>query len=279
MKTNFATDYADFRTVDGVLFPFREANFASNQSTGRHGHHPRRRQPAAQGQRLPPLSKRLRQQSQSNRLQRPVNVCHPGPFRLSFRPDHGDECERRPARPPRPRGRRRLCRNGLRRRRRAPRRGRLQHLDVRLPGDHHRPLVLRPDRRHDLPADRQLRRQRRGRRVGPPLGRGPRGARDLPGALQLARRREPRRLPRPPRRPGDQRRRHPRADPPPPKPRGHEGRHLLGRPRRGVAAAQGAGVPRPRRPRPGARGDLREDPTPRPTPARSATASPRSTAA
>jgi hypothetical protein len=34
MKTNFATDYADFRTVDGVLFPFREANFASNQSTG-----------------------------------------------------------------------------------------------------------------------------------------------------------------------------------------------------------------------------------------------------
>jgi hypothetical protein len=34
MKTNFATDYSDFRTVDGVLFAFREANFASNQSTG-----------------------------------------------------------------------------------------------------------------------------------------------------------------------------------------------------------------------------------------------------
>ena len=34
MKTNFATDYSDFRTVDGVLFSFREANFASNQSTG-----------------------------------------------------------------------------------------------------------------------------------------------------------------------------------------------------------------------------------------------------
>jgi hypothetical protein len=34
MKTNFATDYADFRTVDGVLFSFKEANFASNQSTG-----------------------------------------------------------------------------------------------------------------------------------------------------------------------------------------------------------------------------------------------------
>jgi hypothetical protein len=34
MKTNFATDYSDFRAVDGVLFPFREGNFASNQSTG-----------------------------------------------------------------------------------------------------------------------------------------------------------------------------------------------------------------------------------------------------
>lgn len=34
MKTNFATDYSDFRTVDGVLFSFREANFAANQSTG-----------------------------------------------------------------------------------------------------------------------------------------------------------------------------------------------------------------------------------------------------
>ena len=34
MKTNFATDYSDFRTVGGVLFCFSEANFASNQSTG-----------------------------------------------------------------------------------------------------------------------------------------------------------------------------------------------------------------------------------------------------
>jgi zinc protease len=34
MKTNFATDYSDFRAVDGVLFPFHEANFAANQSTG-----------------------------------------------------------------------------------------------------------------------------------------------------------------------------------------------------------------------------------------------------
>lgn len=34
MKTNFATTYSDFREVDGVLFPFREGNSASNQSTG-----------------------------------------------------------------------------------------------------------------------------------------------------------------------------------------------------------------------------------------------------
>lgn len=34
MNTNFATDYSDFRTVDGILFAFKEANFASNQSTG-----------------------------------------------------------------------------------------------------------------------------------------------------------------------------------------------------------------------------------------------------
>jgi len=34
MKTNFSADYSDFRMVDGVLFSFREANSASNQSTG-----------------------------------------------------------------------------------------------------------------------------------------------------------------------------------------------------------------------------------------------------
>jgi hypothetical protein len=34
MKTNFATDYSDFRTIGGVLFSFKEANFASNQFTG-----------------------------------------------------------------------------------------------------------------------------------------------------------------------------------------------------------------------------------------------------
>ena len=34
MKTGFVTDYADFRTVGGVLFPFHEGNFASGQTTG-----------------------------------------------------------------------------------------------------------------------------------------------------------------------------------------------------------------------------------------------------
>jgi hypothetical protein len=34
MKTGFVTDYSDFRTVGGVLFPFREGNFASGQTTG-----------------------------------------------------------------------------------------------------------------------------------------------------------------------------------------------------------------------------------------------------
>ena len=34
MQTGFVTDYADFRAVEGVLFPFREGNFASGQTTG-----------------------------------------------------------------------------------------------------------------------------------------------------------------------------------------------------------------------------------------------------
>ena len=45
----------------------------------------------------------------------------------------------------------RLPRPRLRRPRRAHRRGRLQHVHDRLPGDPHRPLLPRPDRRHDAP--------------------------------------------------------------------------------------------------------------------------------
>lgn len=34
MQTGFVTDYWDYRSVDGVLFPFHEGNFASGRSTG-----------------------------------------------------------------------------------------------------------------------------------------------------------------------------------------------------------------------------------------------------
>ena len=48
-------------------------------------------------------------------------------------------------------------------------RGGLQHLDVRLPGDPHRPLLRRADRHHGVPGD--------GQRGGQPGGRGVRAAR------------------------------------------------------------------------------------------------------
>ena len=62
-----------------------------------------------------------------------------------------------------------------------------QHQPDRLPGGLHRPLVRRPGRRHDLPADRQLRAPGRRRPVGPAVasgaGRGPcDGRRDGSGA-------------------------------------------------------------------------------------------------
>jgi hypothetical protein len=34
MKTGFATQYGDFRTTEGLLFPFSEENYASGQHTG-----------------------------------------------------------------------------------------------------------------------------------------------------------------------------------------------------------------------------------------------------
>jgi hypothetical protein len=34
MKTTFDVDFTDFRTVDGVLFPFRELSFAGGRTTG-----------------------------------------------------------------------------------------------------------------------------------------------------------------------------------------------------------------------------------------------------
>jgi anthranilate/para-aminobenzoate synthase component II len=48
------------------------------------------------------------------------------------------------------------------------RRGGVQHLDDRLPGDPHRPLLPRPDRGDDAAPHRQLRHRRRARRVAAP---------------------------------------------------------------------------------------------------------------
>ena len=60
-------------------------------------------------------------------------------------------------RPPCTRRRLRLSRLRLRRRIPPdPRRGRLQHLHDRIPGDTHRPVLRRPDSRADLPAHREL---------------------------------------------------------------------------------------------------------------------------
>ena len=53
------------------------------------------------------------------------------------------------------------------RRRHASGRGRVQHRAHRLPGDHHRPVLRRPDHHLHLPAHRQLRRDA-GRRREPP---------------------------------------------------------------------------------------------------------------
>ena len=135
--------------------------------------------------------------------------------------------------PARPRGRPHLPRRGLRRRRRDLRRGRLQHRHDRLPGDADRPVLPPAGRRHDRPADRQHRRQRRGPGVRPHLGQRLRRARPEPRPEQLAQHAQ---------RSttssttqgvvGISRRRHPRAHPPPARARRHAGRHLQRRPRR-----------------------------------------------
>ncbi len=67
-----------------------------------------------------------------------------------------------------PRGRHALRGRELRRRgRERRRRGRLQHLDDRLSGGGHRPLVRGPAHHLHLSDDRQLRRRRAGHGVGP----------------------------------------------------------------------------------------------------------------
>ena len=71
-------------------------------------------------------------------------------------------------------------------RRRDRRRGGLLHRHDRLPGDADRPQLPPAGRRDDRAARRQHRRQRRGRRVAPDLGRRLRRARPRAAALQLA---------------------------------------------------------------------------------------------
>ena len=99
------------------------------------------------------------------------------------------------------------------------RRGRLQHLDDRLPGGGHRPLLRRPDHHLHLPADRQLRRRRPTR--WSPTGPRPRGdhARGQERRGRGRRRGRLARLAARLRGARDQRRRHPRAGAAHPRPR------------------------------------------------------------
>ena len=169
------------------------------------------------------------------------------------------ELDRRPAgRRPRARaagarGRHGLPGDRVRGRRRGRRRPRRQHLADRLPGGLHRPLVRRPGRRDDLPADRQLRPPRRRRPVASGRGSGRSSSRtprppSLDDVRQLAS------LLRDDGHPGDRRRRHAGARPAPPGERQPPGDRHGARVRRsrrgrrpgaGRAALGGPGLRRP----------------------------------
>ena len=278
MKTNFATDYSDFRTVDGVLFPFREANFASNQSTGDTVITPRRRQPAAHRQRLPPVAGQPHRGQPPDRPRRQSFVI---PARFGYHPGPIMETASNAARPALL-----VLEDGAA----------FAGTAFGAAGERHGEVVFNTSmsgyqeittdpsycgqivvmtyplignygaNAEDVESGRPWVEGLVVREISP-VHSNWRAAESLdaflarhgvPGISGVDTRALTRHLQ---------------------EPRGHEGRHLLGRPRPGVAAAQGAGLPRPRRPRPGARGDLRAALQPRPTPARSATASPRSTAA
>jgi len=115
----------------------------------------------------------------------------------------------------RPKGRRRRARKAPGRGR-----GRLQHLHDRLPGDPLRSQLCRPDDRHDLPADRQLRRQCGRPRVRPAMGQSAGRAGAGGGSQQLAVGGLGRRAARRCRRPRPHGGRHPEPDAPPPQRRG-----------------------------------------------------------
>ena len=76
-----------------------------------------------------------------------------------------------------------------RRRRRSPRRGRVQHEHDRLSGSADRSVLRRPDRHDDLRRDRQLRRVAGRRRVAQAAGGRVHHSRRVAGREQLARRR------------------------------------------------------------------------------------------
>ncbi len=114
---------------------------------------------------------------------------------------------------------------GLRRARRSVRRSRFQHRPHRLPGDLHRPLLRRADRRPDQSADRQLRHHTLRRRRQTPLHRRPRHPRVFARLVQLALHPGHRRVPRKVQRPCSGRGRHPRHRSPPAQQRRHARRH------------------------------------------------------
>ena len=110
----------------------------------------------------------------------------------------------------RPRRRSLFSRNLLRIHRNHHRGNLFQHLHDRIPGGHHRSILSRTDREHDLPANRQLRHQPRRRGIQPTTHPRLRDRRTLPHPFKLALEPTARRLPRVPWRARHRRHRHPR---------------------------------------------------------------------
>ena len=138
-------------------------------------------------------------------------------------------------------------------RRRSGRRGLLQHVDDRLPGDPDRSQLSRSDPDDDLPADRQLRRERRRRREP---WRAPGrlcGSRAEPPSEQLPQRRRPGHLPEPLQRVGARGDRHPGAGPQATDAGRHAGCTVFARPGRCQSGGQSPSQPRSSGTRSGAR--------------------------
>ncbi len=165
------------------------------------------------------------------------------------------------ARDHRPRGRRRLPRRSARRAGRRGRRDRLQHEHGGLPGDRHRPVVLRAAHHVHVPDERELRRRPRARRVG--QGARPRDHRPRAHQLPLQPRLAPdlAGLAGGARGAGRERRGHARPHAPHPR-QGRAARRREHRDRRREAPAQGRpGAAQDGRPRPGQGRHVRRDAT------------------